>query len=157
MRGRYWKTLLTAVAGPLDDASAATRTWPCPVARQCDGIEGVGRGEHEGVGQSERAVVCLESGGALGDVRRERLDVDTQVGHESPDHGDSTEAPTPGIDEDLGVGARGQDQGLPAPLPDGSHGGRVVRVVGVEQGNDDARVDDDYRHSRRSFCRAPFG
>jgi hypothetical protein len=32
----------------------------------------------------------------------------------------------------------------------------VVRVAGVEQRNDDASVEDDYRHSRRSFCSVPF-
>jgi hypothetical protein len=33
----------------------------------------------------------------------------------------------------------------------------VVRVARVQEGNHDARVEDDYRHSRRSFFRAPFG
>ncbi len=98
-----------------------------------------------------------ESGGALGDVRRERLDVDAQVGHETPDDGDSIGAAAPGIDENLRVGAGRQDQPLSARLRERGHRGRMVRVAGVEQGDDDARVDDDYRHSRRSFFSDPFG
>jgi hypothetical protein len=33
----------------------------------------------------------------------------------------------------------------------------VMSVSRVQQRNDNARVEDDYRHSRRSFCNAPFG
>ena len=102
-------------------------------------------------------MACAESGGALSDVRRERLDVDAQVGHETPDHRDSIGTAAPGIDENLGVGAGRQDQPLSASLRERGHGGRMVRVAGVEQRNDDTRVDDDYRHSRRSFFSDPFG
>jgi hypothetical protein len=33
----------------------------------------------------------------------------------------------------------------------------MVRVARVKERDDDARVEDDYRHSPRSFCRDPFG
>ena len=102
-------------------------------------------------------MACPESGGALCDVRRERLDVDAEVGHETPDDGDSTGAAAPGIDENLRIGAGRQDQPLSAHPRERGHGGRMVRVAAVEQRDDDARVDDDYRHSRRSFFRDPFG
>ena len=102
-------------------------------------------------------MACAESGGAPGDVRRERLDVDTQVGHETPDDGDSIGAAAPGIDENLRMGAGRQDQPLSAHLRERGHGGRMVRGAAVAQRDDDARVDDDYRHSRRSFFRDPFG
>ena len=98
-----------------------------------------------------------ESGGPLGDIRCERLEPDAQVTHESPDDRDGVGSATPGIDEDLGVCARRQDERFTACLPYGDYGGGVVRVAGVEQRDDDARVEDDYRHSRRSFCRDPFG
>jgi hypothetical protein len=75
------------------------------------------------------------------------LDVDAQVGHELPDDGDRLRSATPGIYEDLGVRARRQNEGVTACLPHGGYGGGVVRIAGVE---------DDYRHSRRSFCSVPF-
>ena len=94
---------------------------------------------------------------ALCDVRRERLDPDTQIGHETPDDGDRLGTTTGGIDEDLRVRTRGQDQRLAARLAYAGHGRGVVGVARVEQRDDDARVEDDYRHSRRSFWRDPFG
>ena len=97
-----------------------------------------------------------ESRGALRGGSNQRLDVDTQVGHELPDDGDRLGSATRGIYEDLGVGARRQDECFTASLPYGGYGGGVVRVAGVEQRDDDAGVEDDYRHSRRSFCRVPF-
>ena len=102
-------------------------------------------------------MACAESGGALGDVRRERLDVDTQVGHETPDDGDSIGAAAPGIDENLRIGAGRQDQPLSAHLRERGHGGRMVRVAAVDASVVVALLDDDYRHSRRSFFRDPFG
>jgi hypothetical protein len=33
----------------------------------------------------------------------------------------------------------------------------VMRVVRVQERDDDARVENGYRHSRRSFWSAPFG
>jgi hypothetical protein len=33
----------------------------------------------------------------------------------------------------------------------------VMHVSRVEERDDDARVEDGYRHSRRSFWRDPFG
>src|SRR5207244_3308408 len=63
----------------------------------------------------------------------------------------------PRIDEDLRVRARGQDQLRPPRVPDGLDRRRVVWVACVEERDDDTRVEDDYRHSRRSFCRDPFG
>lgn len=95
--------------------------------------------------------------GALGDLCRERLDADTKIGHESRHDGDRILSTAPGIHEDLRVRARRQHQGLPARLSYGRHGHRVMQVTGVEQGNDDTCVEDDYRHSRRSLFRAPFG
>lgn len=98
-----------------------------------------------------------ESGGPLGDIRCERLDPDAQVTHESLDDRDGVGSAAPGIDEDLGICARWQDQRLPMRLPDGHARRRMVRVARVEERDNDARVEDDYRHSRRSFCRDPFG
>ena len=97
-----------------------------------------------------------ESRGALRGVGCQRLDVDTQVRYELPDDGDRVGSATPGIYEDLGVRARRQDERFTACLPYGGYGGGVVRVAGVEQRDDDAGVEDDYRHSRRSFCSVPF-
>jgi len=102
-------------------------------------------------------VAGRESRGALCGVRCQRLDVDTQVGHELPDDGDRLGSATPGIYEDLGVRARRQDECFTACLPYGGDGGGVVRVAGVEQRDDDPGVEDDYRHSRRSLCSVPFG
>jgi len=102
-------------------------------------------------------VVCPEPGGQLGDLLGERCDADAQVRHESPDDRDRVGSAAPRIDEDLGVRARGQDQLLPPGVPDGLDPRRVVRVARVEERDDDARVEDDYRHSRRNFCRDPFG
>ena len=98
-----------------------------------------------------------EPGGAFCDVRRERLDPDTQVGHEAPDDGDRLRATTRGINEDLGVGTRREDQHIAARLTESGRGRGVVGVARVEQRDDDARVEDDYRHSRRSFWSDPFG
>ena len=98
-----------------------------------------------------------ESRGALRGARSQWLDVDTQVGHELPDDGDCFGSATPGIDENFGVRARRQDEHLATYLPDGRARRRMVGVACVEERDDDARVEDDYRHSRRSFCRAPFG
>ena len=97
-----------------------------------------------------------ESRGVFRGVGSQRLDVDTEVGHELPDDGDRLGSATPGIHEDLGVRARGQDECFTARLPYGRYGGGVVCVAGVEQRDDDAGVEDDYRHSRRSFCSVPF-
>jgi hypothetical protein len=33
----------------------------------------------------------------------------------------------------------------------------MVRIARVQRRNDDARVDGDYRHSRRRFFNASFG
>lgn len=98
-----------------------------------------------------------ESRGALCGVSCQGLDVDTQVGHELSDDRDRLGSATPRIYEDLGVRARRQDECFTACLPHGGYGGGVVRVAGVEQRDDDAGVEDDYRHSRRSFCSVPFG
>ena len=98
-----------------------------------------------------------ESRSLLRGVSCQWLDVDTQVGHELPDDGDRLRSPTPGIYEDLGVRACRQDESFTAGLPYGGYGCGVVRVAGVEHRDDDAGVEDDYRHSRRSFCRVPFG
>lgn len=97
-----------------------------------------------------------ESRGALRGVGCQRLDMDTQVGHELPDDGDRLRSATRGIYEDLGVRARRQDQCFTACQPYGGYGGGVVSVAGVEQRDDDPSVEDDYRHSRRSFCSVPF-
>ena len=98
-----------------------------------------------------------EPRGALCHVRRERLDPDTQIGHETSDDGDRLRAVAGGIDEDLGVRTRRQNQRLTACLAYSGHGRGVVGVAGVEQRDNDARVEDYYRHSRRSFWRDPFG
>ena len=94
---------------------------------------------------------------AFCDLRRERLDPNAQIGHETSDDSDCLGATTGGIDADLSVRTRGQDQHFAARLAYAGHGGSVVSVARVEQRDNDARVEDDYRHSRRSFCRDPFG
>lgn len=95
--------------------------------------------------------------GAFRDVGREWLDAHAQIGHELPHDRDRIPPAPPGIHQDLRVRACREDQRLLARTPEGGHRCRVVRVAGVEQGNDDARVENDYRHSRRSFFRAAFG
>ena len=102
-------------------------------------------------------MTCPESRGALRDVRRERLDADPQVRHELSHNGHRSEAAAPGVHEDLGVRAGRQDQRFASRLPHGGHRRGVVRVARVQQRDDDARVEDDYRHSRRSFRSDPFG
>ena len=102
-------------------------------------------------------MVRPEPRGPFSDVCRERLDVDTQIGHEAPHDGDRILSTAPGIHEDLRVRTHRQDQALPPRLCDGGHGCRVMHIARVEQRNDDTRVEDNYRHSRRSFFRAPFG
>ena len=97
-----------------------------------------------------------ESRGALRGGSCQWLDVDTQVGHELPDDGDRLGSATRGIYEDLSIRARRQDECFTACLPYGRDGGGVVCVAGIEQRDDDASVEDDYRHSRRSFCSVPF-
>ena len=92
-----------------------------------------------------------EPRGAFCDIRRERLDPDAQIGHEASDNGNRLRATAGGIDEDLGVGTRWQDQHLAARLAYTGYGRGVVGVARVEQRDDDARVEDDDRHSRRSF------
>ena len=98
-----------------------------------------------------------EPRGTLSDVRRERLDPDAQIGHETSDNGDRLGSTAGGIDEDLSVGTRRQDQRLAARLTESRHGRGVVGVARVEQRDDNTRVEDDYRHSRRSFWSDPFG
>ena len=102
-------------------------------------------------------MVCPEPGGPFGDLLGERLDSNAQVGHESPHDRDRVRSAAPGVNEDLGVRARRQDQLLPTRLPDCRDRRGVVRVTCVEERDDDTRVEDGYRHSRRSFCRDPFG
>ena len=103
------------------------------------------------------AVARPEPGGAFGDVRREGLDADAEIGQESPDERDRIGPAAPGVDEDLGIRARRQDQRLPPCPAEGLDRRGVVRVVRVEERDDDARVEDGYRHSRRSFRRDPLG
>lgn len=98
-----------------------------------------------------------EPGGALRDLRREWRDANAQIGQESLDDRDRLGPVAPGIDKDLGVCAGGEDQLLPPRMTDGRDRRGVVRVVRVEKRDDDAGVEDDYRHSRRSFRREPFG
>lgn len=95
--------------------------------------------------------------GALGDGRREWLDANAQIGYQPSHDGDRSRSAAPRIHEDLRVGARRQDQGVLSRFAHGGHGRGVTRVARIEQGDDDARVENDYRHSRRSFSTAPFG
>ena len=98
-----------------------------------------------------------EVGRACGKVRGEGLDTDSQLVEESPDDADGLDPGTPGIDEHLGVRAGRQDQLLPAHATDGVDRCPVMGVLGVQERDDDARVEDAYRHSLRSFRRAPLG
>ena len=98
-----------------------------------------------------------EPRGAFCHVCRQRLDPDAQIGHETSDDGDRLGATAGGIDEDLGIGTRRQDQRLAARLSESGRSRGVVGVARVEQRDDNTRVEDDYRHSRRSFWSDPFG
>ena len=98
-----------------------------------------------------------EPGGALRNLRRERRDADAQIGQESLDDRDRLGPVAPGIDKDLSVRAGGEDQLLPPHVTDGRNRRGVVRVARVEERDDDAGVEDDYRHSRRSRRSVPFG
>ena len=81
-----------------------------------------------------------EPRGALCDVRSERLDPDAQIGHEPSDDGDRLGATAGGIDEDLGVRTRGQDQHLATHSAYTGRSRGVAGVARVEQRDDDARV-----------------
>ena len=98
-----------------------------------------------------------ETGRTLGDICREGLDTDAELGQESSDDGDGLRPAPPRVDENLGISARGKYQLLAAEPADHPDRRGVVGIVRVEERNDDARIEDDYRHSRRSFCRVPLG
>ncbi len=98
-----------------------------------------------------------ETGRALGDLRRQGLDTHTELGEESPDDGDRLRPATPRVDEDLGIPAGGKYQLLAAQPPDPADRRGVVGIVRVEERDDDAGIEDGYRHSRRSFRRVPLG
>ena len=98
-----------------------------------------------------------EAGRPRGKIGGEGCDPDSCFIEESPDHANRLHPCTPGIDEHLGVRAGRQNQLLAARVIDGVNGGPVMGVLAVEEGDDDARVEDRYRHSLRSFRRAPLG
>lgn len=98
-----------------------------------------------------------QPGRALGDVGGERFDVDAEVGQESLHDRHCLWSAAPWVHEHFGVGA-GWEHEVFAPEPvNGGNRRHVMRIAGVEECDHDARVEDDYRHSRRSFSRAPFG
>ena len=98
-----------------------------------------------------------QPGGALGDGCGQGLDPDTQIREEALDDGDRVRAASPGVDQYLGVRTGGNDQLLAACPTDRLDGRRVVRVLTIEKRDDNARVENDYRHSRRSVRRDPLG
>ena len=98
-----------------------------------------------------------ETGRALRDICREGLDTYAELGQELSDDGDGLWPVTPRVDEDLGMSARGKDELLAAQPPDHANRRGVVGIVRVEERDDDAGVEDGYRHSRRSFRRVPLG
>lgn len=61
--------------------------------------------------------------------------------------------------EHLGVGRRRENQlgGIEQRRGQGLPGGLVVKVVRIEHGDDDPRVEHDHAHSRRSSSRLPWG
>lgn len=78
------------------------------------------------------------------------------MGQERLDYPDRLGISSSGVNEDLRVGTRRQHQLVESCSMDGLDRGGMMSVGRVEEGDHDAGVEENYRHSRRSFWRAFF-
>ncbi len=94
-----------------------------------------------------------------GDPASRRLDGRRQGVEELVDRVTTGEAPAQWCDEDLRVGGGWDDNSVPAVSNSGDclAGTVVMRVVRIEHGDHDPRVENGYGHSRRSSSRYPSG
>ena len=89
--------------------------------------------------------------GRLGNAVRERLYANAQVRYETFDDLDRSGSMARGVDERLGIGADRQHHDVPMGARERGPGSRVMGVVRIEERDDDAGVENDYRHSPRSL------
>ena len=114
-----------------------------------------GAGHDHRVGQPQIRAISTQFGSSLGHRRGERRDLDPYRRDGSACIGKPSGASK--RNERLAVRARGHDQLAPRLIAclDVADGALVVRVSGVEQSDQDARVEDQRSHSSRSCSSSP--
>ena len=142
-----------------DDADVHARVRPAGVGGEhAVGPQDCRSRQHEGVRQAERSAVARSQGrGLAGDVTRGRLDGRRQCIDEGVDGGGRVLTVALRADHDLRVGRRRQRQ-LVATVERFVQcltGDPVVRVVRIEDGDDDPGVEDGQAHSSRSSSNSP--
>ena len=112
-------------------------------------------GKHERVWEPQRAVPSSKLGGAFGDRGSERDDRDSHAGDRFACVVDASS--TRERDQSLVVSTGGSQELVigPVGLIDLVDGSVVVAVLGVEQSDQDARVEDQRFHSPRSWSSSP--
>ena len=98
-------------------------------------------------------MACSKHGSAAGDVPGDGFHLDRQCCKHLVDDRHRLHPAASRADEDLGIGARRQDQALASHCGQGGDRPTVMRVLRIEETDHDAGVDDDHRHSRRSLFR----
>lgn len=127
-----------------DEPDAPADLRPGPLTREHPlGIERLGRREDQGVGESQGWVTRSQPGCLPGYFPPRRLDPDGEVVHEPLDPPGRACIPPIRSYQGFGVCARGEHQLVTAMGRDPGRCPRVERVVRVEEGDDDAGVEDD--------------
>jgi hypothetical protein len=79
------------------------------------------------------------------------------IRHEAPYDSDGLRSAPPRVNQDFRIRARWNDEFIGTRSGYRFDGCRMVGVIASEERNHHACVENDYRHSRRSFRREPLG
>ena len=115
--------------------------------------------DHERIRKPKFAVPRAKGCRGVSDPSIEIRNLDRQPFDEVVDHGDGTRSSTLRADETLSESGRGHGESITAAKHTGERRARglVVCVVGIEEADDDTRVEVDQSHSSRRVstpCRA---
>ena len=127
-----------------NDGYAPAHLRPGLVAAQDNvGADLVCCGEHERIGDAKASVSAAESRGTPSDLRRDRRHLDREVREEDVDLGHRLMSRAVRRNQDLGVDGRRRQKVVVLVNRKRGDARLVQRVLGIEEADDDGRIEND--------------
>lgn len=132
----------TTTASGMSDHAHLRMTRKSTIAREDGRIELCSGREHERIAEPKALMTGAKARSSACDGGGQRHDADRDAGERSVDPLRTIPTDAKGADEDLGIGARGDDECARSRGLEGCFGSCVQRIALIEERDDDVRVDD---------------